>query len=57
MVHMIGLLRSTIDCIAGTTLPFPTNKYDCVPSQRTGYYTSVFKRFASQSIIALVKII
>jgi hypothetical protein len=35
---MTGLLRSTIDCIAGTTSPIPTNimKYDCVSSQRTG---------------------
>jgi hypothetical protein len=46
-VHMIGLLRSTINCIAGMALLFPTNiiKYDCVPSQRTDiiavYITSI----------------
>jgi hypothetical protein len=44
---MVGLLRSTIDCIAGTVLPFLINiiKYDCVPSQRTDiiavYITSI----------------
>jgi hypothetical protein len=46
-IHMVGLLRSTIDCIAGTVLPFLINiiKYDCVPSQRTDiiavYITSI----------------
>jgi hypothetical protein len=34
-VHMIGLLRLTIDCIAGIASSFPTNKYNYVPSQHT----------------------
>jgi hypothetical protein len=33
MIHMIGLLRSTVDYIVGTISSFPTNKYDCVLSQ------------------------
>jgi hypothetical protein len=48
---MIGLLRSTINCIAGMTPPFLTNKYDCVPSQRTSIILVKLKKDPSSKHI------
>jgi hypothetical protein len=47
---MTDLLRSTIDCIAGTASSFPTNimKYDCVLLQRTNIILVYINRCVSE---------
>jgi hypothetical protein len=52
---MTGLLRSTIDCIVGTTSPFPVNimKYDCVSSQHTSIILVCFLYLSRFIIIHL----
>jgi hypothetical protein len=52
---MIGLLRSTIDCIAGTGSSFSTNKYDCVASQRTIIILVIIKKKNQNNFKALKK--
>jgi hypothetical protein len=43
-VYMTGLLRSTTNCITGTTSPFPTNimKYVSVPLQHADIILVMF---------------